>query len=327
MKGSTASLQKNISKKRLAIFASYDGNCIVNDYVVYYLNELNKVSDIIFVADNSLNETEQEKIRPLAICIIAEHHGEYDFGSYKRGYIWAEKNNILSNYDQLIFCNDSVFGPFHSLEPILSEMKEKEEIDFWGMFMVETKNIAGNNIRKKPHAQSYFIVFNHNVATSAVLKNFMHSITKLKNKNAVIEEYEIGLSQKLICEGFLCGSYMSASSNAPHRKDALAIVKQGFPFLKISLFKAACLTKKSWCYNLWKYKSIIAEVAPNYPLYSIENYLKRNIGEKELNKQLFKLRFRIPPISRFLFYRKVTKSGRLIVKFFSVTIYIRKKLN
>ena len=62
------------------------------------------------------------KIKDLVIHHICEPHREYDFGSYKRGYRWATENNVLKNYDNLIFCNDSAFGPFYSLESIFKSL-------------------------------------------------------------------------------------------------------------------------------------------------------------------------------------------------------------
>ena len=48
---------------RVAIFASYDGGGMVHDYVLYYLEKLHEVADlIIFVCDNVLSANEQSKI-------------------------------------------------------------------------------------------------------------------------------------------------------------------------------------------------------------------------------------------------------------------------
>ncbi|MHC4553668.1 MAG: rhamnan synthesis F family protein, partial [Planctomycetota bacterium] len=98
--------------KRLAIFAGYDGKGQIHDYVVYYLKELKKVADIVFVSDNHFTAESLAPIQDLIIHSICLPHGEYDFGSYKRGYCWAKETGLLDEYDSLIFCNDSVFGPF-----------------------------------------------------------------------------------------------------------------------------------------------------------------------------------------------------------------------
>ncbi len=300
-----ANPKKDSSVRRLAIFASYDKNEVINDYVVYYLKELNKVSDVIFVADNPLKEEGREKIRPFTAHIIAEKHGEYDFGSYKRGYLWAKETGLLSNYDQLIYCNDSVFGPIHPFDPIFSKMERRQATDFWGMFTIKEKSPAETNLRKKTHAQSYFIVFNSKVVSSEIFSNFMHNITKLQSKSAIIENYEVGLSQMLINSGFQCDGYMSSSANEPRKKHAMKIIKDGFPFLKKSLFNdLEKIGKKTRRYDIWKYKLIIEKVAPHYPLYFIEDYLYMHMGKKKLKKQLFRLRFRISVITKLFLFKK-----------------------
>ena len=108
---------------RLAIFAGYDKDGIIDDYVIYYIKELKKIADIIYVSDCDIIESELEKISPYCIHMINGRHREYDFGSYKRGYLYARDNNLLNNYHYLIFCNDSMYGPFFEFEPIFEEME------------------------------------------------------------------------------------------------------------------------------------------------------------------------------------------------------------
>ena len=50
--------------KRLVIFAGYDKDNIIDDYVVYYIKELRKIADIIYVSDCNMLESELEKISP-----------------------------------------------------------------------------------------------------------------------------------------------------------------------------------------------------------------------------------------------------------------------
>ena len=50
---------------RVAIFASYNKDNRVADYVVYMLGELRKVVDaIVFVADNDLDKKQIQRIAP-----------------------------------------------------------------------------------------------------------------------------------------------------------------------------------------------------------------------------------------------------------------------
>ena len=118
--------------KRLFIFAAYDKDNIIDDYVVYFVKELARLGDVIFFSDCNLPDEELVKVKPYTVYRVGERHGESgDFGSYKRGFLYAQKNHLLSRYDWLIFCNDSVFGPFYDLQPIFERM-ERDNDDIWG---------------------------------------------------------------------------------------------------------------------------------------------------------------------------------------------------
>ena len=96
-------------KKRLVIFAHYDKDEVIDEYVVQYLRELKKfASDIVFVSDGYLKSDEIEKIQPLVSEVIAQKHREYDFGSYKIGFFLlnSKYKEKLLNCDEVIFAND-----------------------------------------------------------------------------------------------------------------------------------------------------------------------------------------------------------------------------
>ena len=162
----TQTLPQKIMTKRIAIFAHWDPDDQIDDYVIYYLNELKKVADILFVSDCHVHHDELKKIEPLVIKSIAKKHGEYDFGSYKRGFLAAKE--ILNDYDELIFANDSCYGPFYPFEDIWKEMDSKM-CDYWGLFKHSDPKMNAW------HIQSYFIVFKKQVFSSDAFFEFMNS--------------------------------------------------------------------------------------------------------------------------------------------------------
>ena len=187
------------NNKNIAIFAHFDVDNLIDDYVIYYLKELGKVAaDIVFVSDCDLNNEEKDKISNLCIKIISTKHGEYDFGSYKRG-IECVKDN-LNNYDNLIIANDSCYGPIKPLLPIFEDMSLRVDVDFWGM----TQNQETYPI----HIQSYFVVFSKKVFLSKAFNSFFSSVKKQKHKREIIENYEIGLSTILVEAGFKKSSFI-----------------------------------------------------------------------------------------------------------------------
>ena len=122
-------------KNRLFIFASYDRDGIIDETLLYYLRALSELGDIIFTMDNDISSTELDKVKkiPNVISATASRHGEYDFGSYKRGYEYAEKNNLLKDYKFIYLVNDSVFGPLFNLKPILERMERENAGNAFGM--------------------------------------------------------------------------------------------------------------------------------------------------------------------------------------------------
>ena len=157
--------------KRVVVFAHYDLHNCIQDYVVYYIKELQKIAEkIIFVSDCELSEAELSKIAPHVVQSIAYHHGEYDFGSYKRGYQWANENGLLDDCEEFILANDSCYAPLFPFSEMFSKMSIKE-LDFWGVTanpegleIVDGKPIANF----QDHIQSYFIVFKPQVFKSDI---------------------------------------------------------------------------------------------------------------------------------------------------------------
>lgn len=227
--------------KRAAIFAHYDKDNIIDDYVIYYLNSLKDFAEnIIFVSCCKLSESEKQKLN--GITIIDEPHNEYDFGSYKRGFLYLKNNNILEKFDELIFANDSCFAPLFPFKNMFEEM-EKRDCNFWGV----TKNKFGiknsgehYEICVRPHIQSYFFVCKKELYNSSYFNNFINSIKQQKNKHEIVINYEIGLSELLEKNNVKMDTYVKNYYRFNHVIISLwrkIIKKSKSPFLKCSIMR------------------------------------------------------------------------------------------
>lgn len=265
--------------KRAAVFAHYDKDNLVDEYVIYYLKSLKEVCEkIVFVSCGTLSDSEKHKLNDIADYIIAEPHNEYDFGSYKRGFSYL-KNTNLSEYDELIFANDSCYGPFYSLKNIFEEMESKN-IDFWGI----TKNNFGYRKHpnhffiKRPHVQSYFIVFKKNIFKSGFFEEFIESVKEENHKNLIVSNYEIGLTELLVEKGFKYDAFVKGYeriNNITILKWRQIIEKCSMPFMKCSLPR---LVNKSST-TIEGYQDIINSVS-DYPVELIENNAMRTMKNK-----------------------------------------------
>ena len=259
--------------KRAAVFAHYDKDSVIDDYVIYYLNGLKEVAQtIVFVSCCDLPVEEISKLNGIVSYVIAEKHDEYDFGSYKRGFLYLKDR--LNEFDELIFANDSCYGPLYPLNKVFSKM-EKEVCDFWGI----TKNNygykkkLGHFFAKRPHIQSYFIVFRKDVFTSDLFVDFMKSVEHQNIKKQIVSKYEIGLTELLVKHGFKFKTYINAYENINNivvLKWRQIIEKYQMPFVKKSLFDL----KNTNVTTIEEYERILN----NYPVSLI--ILPREINRK-----------------------------------------------
>ena len=221
--------------KRVAIFASFNRDGVIAPFVVYFLKELNKeVENIVFIADNEVLPREEEKIKDVVVYSRCERHGCYDFGSYRRGFEWAEENGLLKDADELIFCNDSCYGPIYPFEGVFTEM-EKRDCDFWGM--TESYQISH-------HIQSYFMVFRKKVFSSETFKAFVSSFEKKENFWGYVENYETKFTDYLCEAGFKCSQLCPYESITNHDEKEfvnpcvfpVTLLSLGIPLVKRKVF-------------------------------------------------------------------------------------------
>lgn len=120
--------------KRLTLFFMYDKDGIIDDYVVYLLKQMKKVStDIKVICNGKLCEDGREKLKlvvPQEDIIVRENKG-YDVWAYKTGidfYGWDR----ICEYDEIIMMNFTIMGPVYPIEEMFDKMNG-EDIDFWGI--------------------------------------------------------------------------------------------------------------------------------------------------------------------------------------------------
>lgn len=208
--------------KRLFLFAGYNQNGIVDDALVYYVGTLSKFGEIVLHMDSDCEKTELNKLKKFVLNASATRHGEYDFGSYKRAYIWAKQNLNLAEYDFIYLVNDSVYGPLYDLSRYLDAMENMGHDGF---------GIVKNPHYDHPHIQSWFVGLNKSVFLTDWFDSFMQSITKLPAKGAITKLYEQGLSKQIIEHRLTWDCLYSVPGRGVYNK-VKKLYKSGMPFLK-----------------------------------------------------------------------------------------------
>lgn len=232
--------------RRLFLFAGYDSQGIIGQPLEYYIRAVSEYGDIVFVTDNSCPEAELNKLEGLVLHSEASRHGEYDFGSYKRAYMWAAGNLDLTSYDFCYLINDSVYGPLYRLGPYLERM-ENLGTDAFALVM--------NPHRDSPHLQSWFIGMNRQTFLSREFSDFIISVTGQEDKTSVCIIYETGLTQMLHGCGFSYdGLYHIKGRRIYNRISPL--YRKGLPF-----FKKAAMTRHGGSLGK-QVRSVLGNISP-----------------------------------------------------------------
>ena len=221
--------------KRVAVFAAYSSQGIIAPYVTYYLKALKEVvNDIVFVADNALQEGEENKISPIVTYARCERHGSYDFGSYRRGFEWVKQHGLLDEADELIFCNDSCYGPVFPFSEVMNKM-ENTDCDFWGM--------TDNTYHARYHLQSFFMLFKRTVFVSETFNQFVGSFDKQPDFWGYVEKYETMFTSVLMESGFKGVAYCPYTKLGMNERNVMnpcvfpvTLLCQGVPLIKRKVF-------------------------------------------------------------------------------------------
>lgn len=250
-------------KKRLFLLAGYDKDGIIDNALIYYIHVLSQYGDVIFCMDNKFDKRQIKKLRMRPLHVFITRHKEYDFGSYKRGYLYARDNNLLQQYDFIYLVNDSVFGPMFNIKKLITKM---ETIPSDAVGIIESKHKTHSFI------ESWFVCLNKKIFMSSWFDEFISSVKKESDKSTITIKYEHGLTNLIKDHNCsLVGLYTVYGRKTYNKPKYL--FKKGCPFIK----KASFTRHYGALGNQIKY---ILKHSDNIAADSVMKTAKRLYGEK-----------------------------------------------
>ena len=135
---------------------------------------------------------------PSDVAVLRKPNIGYDFGSW--AVALAEEPKLLG-VDKLLIVNDSMLGPFWSLESVIRGF-ESSMGEAWGLTRTH---------QFEPHVQSFFMGFHRPVVASPVFHDFWSQVRVEADKGAVIRRYEMGLARALHVEGFVTAAHIDGA--------------------------------------------------------------------------------------------------------------------
>lgn len=246
--------------RRLCLFAHFDVQGRVDPYVLHHIDELkkNKFDVVLISTSNTIDPRDFSEVAARCRYYIHRKNVGLDFGSWKAAMDYIRD---FGEYDELLLTNDSVFGPIYDLKETFDKFEKMPQkvcglVDTWEIYY---------------HVQSYFVFFKQEALKSELFKKFWNNFRLTLDKDFIIENYEIGLSQHFLRNGFEIGAcvdfvelrdylinqvgegkfqYHDKYSREPGNPtllawEALISDRYRFPFIKTELLKYNRLVSKN----------------------------------------------------------------------------------
>lgn len=259
--------------KRIGVFCFYDREGIVDGYIEFLLHELKRcLSDLVIVINGKVSDQGKLTLKKFTDEIYIRENRGFDGGAYKDVILNSLGWNRIQQYDELVLCNDTFYGPFVTFESIF-EVMERRNLDFWGL------NFYYNRIAD--HIQSYFLVLTKKIINeNNVIKYFDKNINPdMIDIADIYSEFETGLYCFLINQGCTFGAFSENNPFDIFQCGNICVKEYNVPILKKKFFSSEHFVRNN-ALDVLKY----LKEKNNYNIDFILNNIKR-VYDLEINKQ------------------------------------------
>lgn len=179
------------------IVAHYDEFGRISSDLSDFINFLQGSNFQIILVSTCLNEAEFKKISQNIKIIVRDNYG-YDFYSYRVGIDFIK--NSWDYIDNIILMNSSfkIFND-HKLYNFFAKVIAKENQKYDVLSLTTSMEI-------RYHCQSFLLRFNRKVLNSLSFQNWWSSMQPISDRQQVIYQYELGLTDFLLQQNFTSSS-------------------------------------------------------------------------------------------------------------------------
>lgn len=220
---------------RLALYGFYESHGILRPYVRYYLKGLLQIAqNVLLIANGELTDESKKALDALGVRWMQRENRGLDFCAWKAGLAYVGWDKVRQ-YDEIILCNCSCYGPVYPFEEMFSAMSDRS-CDFWGG---DRHPACKDSI--PVHLQSYFLVLRKSLIQSEAFKNYWDALVPAATWNDAVAQ-ETQFTRYFEEKGFVSSSYVEQKSFMPYVGNPsvflpyILLEKYHFPFLKRKVF-------------------------------------------------------------------------------------------
>lgn len=280
---------------RLGLFLFYDTEGIVDDYVKYLLEDMNRnLSHLCILVNGELTSEGRKSLENFTDHILIRSNHGFDVGAWKDAMIEEFGFDKLEEYDEVILFNDSFFGPIYPFREMFDEM-DKKDLDFWAITVhgdaPDPRNLCPYPYRPR-YLQLYFLVFRKNFVKSKEFQDYWQEMPYFENFNDVGYKHQAVFTKHFNDLGFKWEAYVDTEDLEESVEKSISfhtynmyelVTNRKLPLIKRKSFKLAL--KFHLIYNLgMDLASTMQYVKDNtdYDVSLIYKYFLRTMGPSEL---------------------------------------------
>jgi Rhamnan synthesis protein F len=174
----------------------FDRRGLVRPQLLDYMRDLKENGRSIVCVSNSrrLKPAAMSALQEICAAVIVRRNIGYDFGA------WRDAVDFLglprAETEEVIFANDSVFGPLMPLGDTLRRLNYAN-VDVWGLT---------DSWQVRYHLQSFFMAFGPAALRAEAFRKFWRSVRPVPAKFYVVRTYEVGVTQAMMKGGLRCAA-------------------------------------------------------------------------------------------------------------------------
>lgn len=274
--------------RRLTLFAGYNYGGVVSDYVVEYIKELAKYSEILYLADGKIDAVELKKIRKYCKSITVLNHKSYDFGSYSSLFTSLLDKDGIDEYDEIILANDSCIC-VNSFDSVFEFFDQRPELDAWALLSSDDANtyevFSFSDYWRRPTVScsfnlcTFFLALRKNILKDPKVRSFLMTCNEFSDREKVCNYYEKPFTQLLHNRGYKVETYVPNiyRFSSSYGIEAFNLIKKGFPLLKVRLF-----TDNIGC---CPFVDDLLEVSEKFCDFDVKSKIKKIRSERNIKSQ------------------------------------------
>lgn len=258
--------------KRLLIFSVNSDIYEESQYVLYLLEKLMAhCKYAIICTSKNIDHELYLKLREYSENIV-KYDTYIDINRWKDA--WSlYRCTFESDIDEVIFVNDSVYGPLYSFSELFEEM-DKQYLDFWGISVHGKIKYTGNSKEIPRFIQTYFFAVRKNMFESEEFEHFLNTRPFFYDYDTAMNEFEFVFTDYFEKAGYKWGTYVDTTEREKQNSEYFIsfilfdlyqmVVTKKFPFIPKVLFEISNATIQT--YNMGD------------DLYRTISYVKKNLN-------------------------------------------------